>query len=75
MIDANIVTGTPASYSRVLSSEAEGARYVGRSITKSFGGATLLRDATVAFEPGEIHSIVGENGAGKSTLVKILAGI
>jgi ABC-type sugar transport system ATPase subunit len=48
---------------------------VGRSITKSFDGATVLRDVTITFEPGEIHTLVGENGAGKSTLVKILAGI
>lgn len=48
---------------------------MGRSITKSFDGATVLRDVTVAFEPGEIHTLVGENGAGKSTLLKILAGI
>ena len=27
------------------------------------------------FEPGEIHTLVGENGAGKSTLLKVMAGI
>jgi ABC-type sugar transport system ATPase subunit len=48
---------------------------MGRSITKSFDGATVLRDATVVFEPGEIHTIVGENGAGKSTLLKIMSGV
>jgi ABC-type sugar transport system ATPase subunit len=68
-MSANIVAGAASSSQRL------GTRYVSRSITKSFDGATVLRDATVTFEPGEIHSIVGENGAGKSTLVKILAGI
>ena len=29
----------------------------------------------MTFEPGEIHSVVGENGAGKSTLLKIMSGI
>ncbi|MFZ0060004.1 MAG: sugar ABC transporter ATP-binding protein, partial [Acidimicrobiales bacterium] len=53
----------------------EGKRYVGSSLTKSFDGAVVLHDATVTFEPGEIHSIIGENGAGKSTLVKILSGV
>ncbi len=53
----------------------QGVSYVGTSLTKSFDGAVVLNDATVTFEPGEIHSIVGENGAGKSTLVKILSGI
>ncbi len=50
-------------------------RYVGRSLTKSFDGATVLSQVTIAFEPGEVHSVVGENGAGKSTLLKVLAGI
>jgi ABC-type sugar transport system ATPase subunit len=50
-------------------------RYEARHITKSFSGARALRDVSVAFEPGEIHTLVGENGAGKSTLVKIMAGI
>ena len=52
-----------------------GARYVGRSLTKSFEGATVLSHVDITFEPGEIHSLVGENGAGKSTLFKIMAGI
>ncbi len=52
-----------------------GMRYQGRSLTKSFDGATVLSQVDIAFEPGEIHSVVGENGAGKSTLVKIMAGI
>jgi len=45
-----------------------------RHINKNFGGVHALKDVTVQFYPGEIHSIVGENGAGKSTLIKILSG-
>jgi ABC-type sugar transport system ATPase subunit len=52
-----------------------GRRYLGRSLTKSFDGATVLSQVTITFEPGEVQSVVGENGAGKSTLLKILAGI
>ncbi|HTV12507.1 MAG TPA: sugar ABC transporter ATP-binding protein [Acidimicrobiales bacterium] len=52
-----------------------GPRYVGRSLTKSFDGARVLSEVSVTFEPGEIHSVVGENGAGKSTLLKIMSGI
>ncbi len=44
-------------------------------ITKSFDGVAVLRDVTVHFRPGEIHSLIGENGAGKSTLLKIMAGM
>ena len=59
----------------VRSRDPQGTRYVGRSITKSFDGATVLSQVSISFEAGEIHSVVGENGAGKSTLVKIMAGI
>jgi len=52
-----------------------GLQYEGRLLTKSFDGATVLSQVSITFEPGEIHSVVGENGAGKSTLVKIMAGI
>jgi len=41
---ANIVAGAASSSQRL------GTRYVSRSITKSFDGATVLRDATVTFE-------------------------
>jgi ABC-type sugar transport system ATPase subunit len=34
-----------------------------------------LREASVTFAPGEIHTLVGENGAGKSTLLKVMAGV
>ncbi|MDR1795888.1 MAG: sugar ABC transporter ATP-binding protein [Clostridiales Family XIII bacterium] len=44
------------------------------NIYKSFGGVHALKDVSIRFRPGEIHSIVGENGAGKSTLIKILSG-
>ncbi len=44
------------------------------NISKSFGGVQALKDVTVRFKPGTIHSLVGENGAGKSTLIKILSG-
>lgn len=49
--------------------------YEAVGITKSFSGARALDDVSVAFRPGEIHSLIGENGAGKSTLMRILAGI
>ena len=52
-----------------------GVDYLARGVTKTFAGITVLRDVTVHFCPGEVHSLIGENGAGKSTLLKIMAGV
>lgn len=46
-----------------------------RSITKTYGAVTALRDVTLALVPGQIHAIVGENGAGKSTLINVASGV
>jgi ribose/xylose/arabinose/galactoside ABC-type transport system permease subunit/ABC-type branched-subunit amino acid transport system ATPase component len=43
-------------------------------VQKSYGPVVALRDVSVAFLPGEVHTIVGENGAGKSTLIAVAAG-
>lgn len=45
------------------------------NICKSYFAINVLSNASVCFDRGQIHAIVGSNGAGKSTLVKILAGI
>src|SRR5439155_2551690 len=46
-----------------------------RTITKTFGGVTALKEVTLSIARGECHGLMGENGAGKSTLGKVLAGI
>jgi ABC-type sugar transport system ATPase subunit len=43
-------------------------------VSKRFGAVQALTDVSLAFQPGEIHGLVGENGAGKSTLTKIIGG-
>lgn len=40
-----------------------------------YGGAPVLRGASMRAHIGEIVSIIGPNGAGKSTLLKAIAGI
>jgi ribose transport system ATP-binding protein len=44
------------------------------TLSKSFGGVRVLKDVSLALQPGEIRALVGQNGCGKSTLIKILAG-
>jgi ABC-type sugar transport system ATPase subunit len=58
-----------------LAGNEAGVDYLARGVTKTFAGITVLRDVTVHFRPGEVHSLIGENGAGKSTLLKIMAGV
>ncbi|WP_246737326.1 sugar ABC transporter ATP-binding protein [Nordella sp. HKS 07] len=43
-------------------------------MTKRFPGVLALDRIEIAFQPGEVHAVIGENGAGKSTLMNILAG-
>jgi ribose transport system ATP-binding protein len=45
-----------------------------RSVSKTFDGQTVLKQASLTIRAGEIHALVGQNGSGKSTLIKILAG-
>lgn len=46
-----------------------------RNLTKAFGSFEAVSRATVSFEVGRIHAVLGENGAGKSTLLKMLFGL
>ncbi len=44
-------------------------------IGKRFGEFAALADIDIAFNPGEVHCLLGENGAGKSTLCNLVFGI
>lgn len=46
-----------------------------RSLSKRYGETIALADASIAFRPGTVHTVLGENGSGKSTLVKLLSGV
>lgn len=46
-----------------------------RSITKSFGPKTILRDVSFAAQTGCCVGVLGRNGAGKSTLFNLLTNV
>ena len=46
-----------------------------RSVTKSFGGLTVVHDLDLEIAEGEIVSLIGPNGAGKTTVFNLVTGI
>lgn len=43
-----------------------------QDVTKSFKGATVLRQINISFEKGKIHGIIGRNGSGKTVLIIVI---
>src|SRR5260221_2774801 len=46
-----------------------------KNVSRSFGGAPVLRDISLSIEKGEFVAIVGFSGAGKTTLISLMAGL
>ncbi len=44
-------------------------------VTITYGKQTIVSDATLRLDPGELIALVGPNGAGKSTLLRALTGV
>lgn len=45
------------------------------SLTKTYGGRTVLSNLSHRFEAGRFVAIMGESGVGKSTLLNLIAGL
>lgn len=46
-----------------------------QKISKSFGGRTLISEASLSVNEDEHIGVIGPNGAGKTTLFKMIAGV
>lgn len=44
-------------------------------LTMTIKGKTILKQASIRIQPGEMVVIIGESGSGKSTMIKALAGV
>jgi branched-chain amino acid transport system ATP-binding protein len=51
------------------------ARLVVSGVSKSFGGLSVLRSASLDCARGEIVGLIGPNGAGKSTLINAMSSL
>ena len=52
-----------------------GAFLTAQDLNVTLAGRLVLRDVTLALQPGHLVALVGPNGAGKTTLLRALAGL
>ena len=45
-----------------------------KNVSKGYGDAPILKDITLAIEPGQFVVVLGFSGTGKTTLMNLAAG-
>jgi iron(III) transport system ATP-binding protein len=50
-------------------------RLVVRSVSRAFGGRTVVRDLSLVVEAGQVTCLLGPSGCGKSTTLRMIAGV
>ncbi|MGY6537136.1 MAG: ABC transporter ATP-binding protein [Pararhodobacter sp.] len=45
-----------------------------RDISVGYGDTLVLRDVSLALQPGQVLGVIGRNGTGKSTLARLIGG-
>lgn len=45
-----------------------------QSVSKSYGGTSVVEDCSFSIDPGKLTVMIGPSGCGKSTLIRLLAG-
>jgi sulfate-transporting ATPase len=63
-----------SSLEQITTHRVQGRRLEVDGVSVQFGGVRVLRDVSLAVEPGEVVGLIGPNGAGKTTMIDAISG-
>lgn len=58
-----------------MSSRSDAPRLVVQSLSRSYGGRTVVDDLSLVVEAGQVTCLLGPSGCGKSTTLRMIAGV